>query len=416
MLDLTTVFLYSSALTLFVCIVTGIAWRTGEHDSETRYWFIASLLQLSGTISMSIGDFVPLAVSGYFGGIASVAATGYLALGYQQLYGQRASQTKVLWIALIFGTAVCLTKILSNNQQDGVWLIYAGGAFNISAAAMAISRGQSIQPSPYGRVAAGTLGTYAAAYAVMAPVSLFDPMTFVDGKPVSAWLEAATIPLVLLNLGAYLMTMILKLERATERQRHLALHDGLTGALNRGAFYDRAGRSADPGGVLAIIDLDHFKQVNDTYGHHAGDEALRLFSKIVTAALPAQAFFGRLGGEEFALALPGFRRREAKALLERLRQDVAGLRIASPDGAFSISFSCGFTDFAGGGRNQDRTFAEADRALYAAKGTGRDRVVGYDPALILELEAQQLRRFTPSNASALRAPSETAARTRAARR
>jgi diguanylate cyclase (GGDEF)-like protein len=395
MLDLTTVFIYSSALTLFVCIVTFIACRTGEADSETRNWFIASVLQLSGTIFMSIGDYVPLGIGGYFGGIASVAATGYLALGYRQLYGQRATQIPVLATAIVFGTAIYLTKLLSDNHEDGIWLIYAGGAVNLSIAAAAIWKGMRSQPSAFGRIAAWMLSAYAAAYAAVAPISFFFPITFVDGKPVSSWLQATTIPLVLLNLGAYLMTMILKLERSTERQRHLALHDGLTGALNRRAFYERAALCTQGSSILAIIDLDYFKQVNDTHGHHAGDEALQLFSNTVMGAIPANAFFGRLGGEEFALGLPGLARPQAEALLERLRLDIAALRII-PRGerVFSITFSCGFTEFGGIDEDQDRIFAEADRALYAAKSQGRNRIVAFDPALLLEHEARQLRLFT----------------------
>lgn len=393
MLELTTVFVYSSALTLFVCIVTGIAWRTGEPDSETRNWFIASVMQIAGTITMSMGDYVPLAISGYLAGIASIAASGYLAVGYRQLYGQRASQTRALAVAFVFGSAIYVTKLLSDGHQDGVWLIYAGGSLNLSVAATAIWKGQRLEPSPYGRVAAWMLSVYAVAYAAVAPISYFDPIAFVDGKPVSAWLQVTTIPLVLLNLGAYFMTLILKLERATERQRHLALHDGLTGALNRRAFYDKVAHDVRGKCVLAIIDLDYFKHVNDTYGHHAGDDALRLFSRSVMSSIPAGGFFGRLGGEEFALVLPDFERGEAHDLLDRIRGDVAALRIATRGRHFSLTFSCGFTEFDDACADQDRIFAEADRALYAAKKMGRNRVVGFDAALILEHEAAQLRLF-----------------------
>lgn len=391
-LDYATVFIYSGALTLFVCVVTGLAWRAGEVGSETRYWFLASVLQLAGSILMSVGDFIPLQLGGYVAGVTSTAATGFLALGYRHLYGERSRISSAMGVAFVTGTAIYLTKLLSGGHQDGIYLIYIGGAINLASAAAAVWRGARVERLHFGRIAAWMLTVYAATYAAVAPCAFFFPIQFVDGKPVSAWLQATTIPLVLLNLGAYLMTLVLKLERMTERQRHLAAHDPLTGILNRGAFYHAWEQHAGEGGVLAVIDLDHFKAVNDNHGHQAGDAVLKALTGVVAERLPPEAVFGRLGGEEFGIYLPHCGELEAVRLLEELRKAASAIAIRSRSGAmFGFTFSCGLVGFGPGTSDPDHAFATADRALYMAKSTGRDRVVAFDPVTALQADAMELR-------------------------
>lgn len=392
MLDFTTVFVFSTGICMFVCLVTGLAWMADEKGTETRNWFIASLLQVSGTFLMISGDHIPLQIGGYIGGIVSTAATGYLALGYRQLYGEDARPTAALVVAFLTGTAVYATKFFSNNHQDGIWLLYLGGSINLVVAARVVCRGSRREKLRFGRLAAFTLVCYATSYAAIAPLAYFFPVEFVDGKPVTFWLQITTIPLVLLNMAAYLMTLVVKLERATEMQRHLARHDGLTGALNRTAFYEAWARRTGRGGVFAVVDIDHFKSVNDTYGHYAGDAALRAFCTTVTGALPRDAVFGRLGGEEFAILLTGFGLMEAERLLAGLRVTVSGMPIRSADGrALRITFSGGYVAFGENENDMDRIFSAADRALYAAKNSGRNRVFAFDTDLFASQDVRYLR-------------------------
>ncbi len=394
MLDFTTVFVFSTAISVFVCIVCCIAWLNDATGLETRHWFIASLLQLTSGLLIILNDVIPLDIGGYIGGIISTAASGYLALGYRQLYGQDARSRGILFVSFWTGTAVYLTKFLSGGQQDGIWLLYLGGSVNLIVAAQAVCRGLRAEKRRwrYGRFAAYILISYAAAYVVISPLAFFYPIQFVDGKPVSFWLLVTTIPLVLLNMAAYLVTLVVKLERATERQRHLANHDGLTGALNHKAFYDAWSRRAGQDGVLVVIDIDHFKSVNDSYGHHAGDDALKAFSEAVRQALPPGAVFGRLGGEEFALLLTGSGAGEAGHLLHDLRNVVSAMSVQARDGrAFSVTFSAGYVGFGESENDMDRIFAAADRALYAAKNGGRDRAVAFDPGLFMRSDVEHAR-------------------------
>jgi diguanylate cyclase (GGDEF)-like protein len=135
-------------------------------------------------------------------------------------------------------------------------------------------------------------------------------------------------------------------------------------------------RRADDRFCVLMIDVDHFKAVNDRHGHATGDRALAHISRLMTQALRAEDRLGRLGGEEFLVLLPGADQRRALAEAERLRLDVRAtpLRDADTDVVVALTVSIGVAEWAGAGEDASRLLARADRALYRAKHLGRDRV------------------------------------------
>ncbi|MER2534136.1 MAG: diguanylate cyclase [Rhizobiaceae bacterium] len=163
------------------------------------------------------------------------------------------------------------------------------------------------------------------------------------------------------------------------RLNHLANHDPLTGAATRNAFRESVQRliadRPDPF-VLLMFDIDHFKAVNDTYGHGGGDEVLAAFARRVSNCLRPGDVFGRLGGEEFATLVFGCSHSDGVTLAERIRLEVCGEPIALADGRLaSITVSIGLLSVCASGiASIDRLFANVDAALYAAKGNGRNRV------------------------------------------
>lgn len=169
---------------------------------------------------------------------------------------------------------------------------------------------------------------------------------------------------------------------ALERINHLAAHDDLTGLLNRRrmsevvqAERERCVRSRRPL-VLALLDLDFFKLVNDRYGHAAGDAVLCAFAGRVLDNLRSTDVLARWGGEEFLLLLPETSLDGALVLLERVRREVAELCVETPNGEISMTVSIGVA----AGRVQEtmeQVLEHADEALYQAKAQGRDRVVVY---------------------------------------
>ena len=158
--------------------------------------------------------------------------------------------------------------------------------------------------------------------------------------------------------------------------------DALTGVANRrefeklsGELFRMAKESGEPLSVC-ICDLDHFKQVNDFYGHAAGDRVLIGFTAILKRSLRKGDIPGRIGGDEFVLALPGMGAKEACATIERIREELRGTLFESADGvSFEVTSSFGVAELLPSHESFGETMAEADRYLYEAKGTGRDRTL-----------------------------------------
>lgn len=181
-------------------------------------------------------------------------------------------------------------------------------------------------------------------------------------------------------------------ELAAQRERllrqqadlaRLALSDPLTGLVNRAEIRRRAldvlAADAAAGRPTAFValDLDHFKRINDTWGHPVGDSVLIAVAGVLRGQVRADDPVGRLGGEEFLVVLPGASAEEAEARAERLRQSVADVAIPGVPGGVTASFGVASATAAGSqdaAARYDALYAAADAALYAAKRDGRDRV------------------------------------------
>jgi diguanylate cyclase (GGDEF)-like protein/PAS domain S-box-containing protein len=172
----------------------------------------------------------------------------------------------------------------------------------------------------------------------------------------------------------------------TERKRlenelaQAAREDFLTGAVNLRTFYELADREflrfkrTGEAFSLLVLDLDHFKGINDTLGHEAGDDALRKFVQTVRLHLREQDVFARAGGDEFRLLLPGTPQRGAISLAERIREEVNRVSLRAPNGGLALSMSAGLCGSRLDDRGIDDVVRRADAALYQAKAAGRNSV------------------------------------------
>lgn len=168
----------------------------------------------------------------------------------------------------------------------------------------------------------------------------------------------------------------------TERAlAYAAHHDSLSGVLARGylvelanhdvALAKRYGRPL----TICMIDIDHFKRVNDSFGHPAGDALLCAVSRMCAAQLRASDYFGRVGGEEFVSVMPETDEDEACACAERMRRAVAAIRLDTPNGTIGCTISIGIAALHQEHAEFGALLVAADAALYQAKSSGRDRVV-----------------------------------------
>jgi diguanylate cyclase (GGDEF)-like protein len=174
--------------------------------------------------------------------------------------------------------------------------------------------------------------------------------------------------------------ILLVTSRSRWQMRQMATADPLTGAPNRRAFDAeiaaaalRARRNGTRLG-LAIFDLDHFKQVNDTHGHAVGDAVLRHVVGVVRDTLRETDFFARLGGEEFGLLLDDASMDTIQLAAERIRQAVERSSLVLPEGIIQITVSAGTAVGEPGEADVDALYHDADMALYRAKANGRNRV------------------------------------------
>jgi diguanylate cyclase (GGDEF)-like protein len=181
-----------------------------------------------------------------------------------------------------------------------------------------------------------------------------------------------------LRSGTRILRLQDELVAARERLRIEATHDSLTGLLNRGATLDalekEMARSTREAAATTVImsDLDHFKEINDTFGHAAGDQVLKEAARRMRSSLRTYDAIGRYGGEEFLVIAPGCDVAAGAELAERLRACVSASHIGWANGSVEVTVSLGVASSMGGG--VAALLRAADEALYRAKLSGRNRV------------------------------------------
>lgn len=206
-----------------------------------------------------------------------------------------------------------------------------------------------------------------------------------DGVPLTV-AKMTMYEAVLFSVAMPMSLLALVREEERAQLQTAARTDFLTGLHNRQGFFElgpdrlRLESKGAPGTLLAF-DLDHFKAINDTYGHEAGDRVLKLFAEIACATAPRGAMCARLGGEEFAILLPGTGLEEARRSGAEVAQRFAEAA-RSDEPAIAATVSVGLAEAAAGKADLAELLAAADRALYKAKLLGRNRIEVAEPVRI----------------------------------
>ena len=370
-------------LGVFIKILLGalffIFWLQDRHSTWFAWWSAAFLF---GTLASLL--FLLRGVTGELFAIATGVAFAIVAFACCWQGARAFDGRRSLWLPVVLAPGLwllaCLVPGFVGHAGYRVMLSSLILSVLIALAAVEFWRGrQEALPSRWPVIVLfGSLSLF-----FLSRIALVDTLPFPFGAlPMQAtWV--ATFNLVVLFHVLVLTVLIVALskERLELDQRTKAQTDPLTGALNRRAFMARSGRllqreQRDLSPIcLLFLDLDHFKSINDRFGHSAGDDVLAGFVDLVNASIRPTDFLFRIGGEEFCCLLPRTNAEQARQVAERIRRQFEMSTVVVAGTPVKATVSLGIASTEVFGYDLDMLMRRADMAVYAAKHQGRNRVV-----------------------------------------
>jgi diguanylate cyclase (GGDEF)-like protein len=278
-----------------------------------------------------------------------------------------------------WGAACAIPGALDSYGAAAVMLSALGG-LGVGAAAVELWRSKRGHGLIARWLIAGLLGLVAASFALRIPFLALMPFPFGALPMEPTWTAVFVLSLVGAGVVLSILSIMLAKERAGVELRQYALTDQLTGLPNRRAFtvdaahVARAHSGKATGYCLVMFDLDHFKAINDGFGHALGDRVLQVFAEIARNTLPDRDAFYRLGGEEFCAILPNTSEADAAKVADTLRVAFRSTSVIFGGQSVEVTVSGGVGSSIEAGLDPARVQIHADAALYRAKALGRDCV------------------------------------------
>src|SRR3990167_4919499 len=320
----------------------------------------------------------------------TAAGVALLAGAFRHLNGRR-TPPRLGW--MLTGAAAVILWGVAALGSATAYVQAVAWVFAVVSLAMAVDQGWLILRSPRIQRSELSLLIVATAFALIWLITLAHSVNADGGPHPAHWLYAPDWPLPITALGFAVLPLSVASvvfaiinQRLNQQLRNRALSDDLTGALSRRGLRELGERMLSlqahlPTSVAVLMmDVDHFKAVNDRYGHQVGDDVLRQITQVTRERLRDDALLARYGGEEFTVLLPVRSHLEASAVAERLRQVLASTPCETRGGPVSITMSIGVA-FHHPQRTLEDALAQADACLYEAKQAGRNRVVTARPGV-----------------------------------
>ena len=368
---------------LLLTLSLGTSQKAVRARPEIRRWTHGCWALLGGFAALAARVVMPLELSVVLGnGLISLGLAMYAQALYMLLCGNSGPKglmraQPVIWLMLL------LILDWSLPMRTALMSVL-DAALLLPSVLVVLRHGWQAEHSL--RTVAATMALAIIALLLRAVHALLHPEDYGDLMQTSLGQGLAFLVSFICLLGAGFGFILAVFERVTRQMEVLATHDGLTGCFNRSTtdamLAHELQRAHRDGTQLAfvLLDLDHFKQVNDRHGHRAGDAVLRAFAEVVQRRLRASDVFGRTGGEEFGLVLPATDAAGARWLVEAVRREVEALEVPSGDGgaAVKVTVSAGVAVTDASSRlSGDRLYGQADQSLYETKRAGRNRVEVY---------------------------------------
>lgn len=373
-LDISTLFLVAT----LICALLGVMlhyFGRQEKIPALNWWGNAYLL---GAITVALWTIL----TPVFGEVITLAmaSLGFIACGMMWNAARVFHGLKPNWPGLFLGALAWLAAVTSLPPEQDALRMTIGAAIVAAYAGLTASQLAAERRKAMHRRWPTMVVPLLHGAVLMLPIVLADlwPSPH-SGFAGNVWVVLFAVELVLYAIGTVFVIFMLVSERSVSLHKTAASLDPLTGMLNRRGFSEACARMIEREAIAGrpvsalIFDIDHFKSINDRFGHPAGDEVLKLFAAIVTNSLRISDLSGRIGGEEFAALLP-CPIDEAVTAADRVREAFQNCGIEVDDAPVATTVSIGV---AGGpaGVELEVLLAAADTALYQAKRGGRNRVV-----------------------------------------
>ena len=373
-LDARTLFVVTSCVTALLGVLLLVAWR---HDrvGALAWWGAAYLV---GAFAVSLW-----AVGASTSALSASVPTAvlFVACGITWNAARKFHNRKVLWPAMLAGAAgwlaACTLPAFPPHGAGRFFL--ASGIVAIYSFLTAAELWRERRKSLVGRPVLFAPALHGVVFLFPIAIASFVPEKAGLITLATAWLAIFVLEMLLYAVGTAFLVLVLANERTLRAHKSAALTDPLTGLFNRRGLVEAArelaekhARKAGKPVAMLAFDLDHFKSVNDRFGHALGDDVIKLFASTASSSLRLTDFVVRLGGEEFAAIMPGTLE-DGMVVAERIRAafEAAGRTVSGRYVGVTVSVGVAAHETAA---NIDALLARADAALYAAKANGRNRV------------------------------------------
>ncbi|NEJ70539.1 diguanylate cyclase [Rhizobium phaseoli] len=377
LLDLRTIYFIVAVSCFVLGILQLAAYATGRFERWPLWWGLSNILVGVGSFLVALRNLVPYSVSIDGGNVVTIA--GYMLMFFAvRVFSGRALEQRYFWLA-IFLVSVPVALIVRDPSAVSARLLYVSVICCLCDLAVA---GEAIGIARRERLysAALLVGLYVCTASIFAVRSVLAATGEIGGPDpfgssvVHSWMAVSAVAFIMLRSMAM---VLMAAERSRNQLTELAHHDPLTGALNRGGLAQHLPALNSQPVSLLIIDIDHFKQLNDRHGHAAGDDILRLFASVSRGIMRSDDLLARQGGDEFLAVLKNFSLEDAVVIAERIRLAFAAAVMQRPDLAVFPTLSIGVAACGQNGGDFERLMQKADEALYRSKREGRNRVEAF---------------------------------------
>lgn len=355
----------SLGMTLFML------WVVGRAETHLLSWSLGLAFIVGGVVFFSyvVGKYDAKLLFASF--VLLIIGFGLLYSGTAKFCANRANAvtTSVVVVASVLITSACFglgysgSGTIAGNVAIGILLALSGHQYWAAR-----------KESPFLMTANAVLLFITSLSFIACGYALIQDGQFVLNARPDNWAEEINSIVAIVGLtGIGTLSLTLNQARIANRHKSDARIDVLTGLLNRRALLE-LDTAIPPSTSVIAIDIDHFKAVNDRFGHDAGDHVLKVVAETILGSVRSHDFAARIGGEEFCVVLPNSSRKSSTELAERLRWRIEGMTISTAAGSVRTTISAGIAFSAAQDETIQSLLNKADQALYEAKSSGRNRI------------------------------------------